>query len=339
MGDNSTAQLEGLVNGAGADDYRLLAKIVTPNGSKVWCGGPGIFNGYTVNPNQLSYDQPLALGDFPYNQTAVASIQKPAGRELDIFNPDSSVSLADTSIRPTAAFYLGNTIYATGTDNNSTLAHGGARATVYNVGPNSSQLFAVSTPNTLVSGVSTLHSNLWGSVLNTRNFLVTNSAVHSGSGIAYTYTVRLYDGTGHLLRTSATATGCVTQISVGGVNDVYVRGTNGADGGIFVASYTSTCSQRWVKSIACVNLAGAGTHGVIVGDNEIDGTGHRHVHLTKYSEAGSQLWILTYATDPNNEDYLYQLQFWGGKIYFTGQAAPAGGNKYIFAARYDQTTA
>jgi hypothetical protein len=195
---------------------------------------------YTYNPNTPSYDSPLALGDGAYYLLLAGNVQTPNGREFIVLEPPvngvdgtpPTTLIADKSLSPSSAFFRSGKIYAVGNDNNPPAPRGGARATVYNIsgtGPANytvSQTFSVATHNTYDSATSTStgYQHLWGVADSSHVYLVTNKTVAHAGSYQRSYTIELFDGSGNGIWTSASAPGLISEISVGGPNDIYVRG-------------------------------------------------------------------------------------------------------------------
>jgi hypothetical protein len=67
-------------------------------------------------------------------------------------------------------------------------------------------------------------------------------------------------------------------------------------------------------------------------DNNVDTTGHKHVHLTEFNKPGTTVTTATYASSDSNDDILFDLKAVNGVIFLTGQLLPAAGNKELFDA-------
>jgi hypothetical protein len=333
-----------------------LSKLVTSMGSKVaFDFSYTSINAvpYVYNTTVQGNDSPLAIGDDPYNLVSACNIQSASGRSLTVLEAarispagtPPSVLTSDTRLNASSAFFLGNKIFAVGNDNDSSLARGGARASVYSIGGTPyasftvSPAFSIATHNTFDAGTSTTtgYQNLWGAADTSHYYLVTNKTVSHSGTYQRSFTIKFVNSTGGVIWTSQPAPGLVAEISVGGTNDIYVRGIHGSGDSQFLASYNQYGNQRWVKNLPVSNIAAALSSGVIMGDSEIDGSGHHHPHITKYSQSGGLLWSQTHlAGMPSDDDYLYHLLWYKGSIFIDGQTVPVVGNKTVFGAQYTQ---
>jgi hypothetical protein len=330
------------------------SKLSTNNGSKIKFNVANSAVGavpYVYNSGIVGSDSPLAIGDYPYNLLVVGNVHSQNVRQLVLLQAQQyqpagaqpATLLSDPTINPGDAFFNGRSIYAVGNDNDPSLPHGGARASVYTLsgtGPenySASFAFSIATQNQSDPATNTLtgYQNLWGVANNSHLYLVTDRTISQGGSFNRTYTVECLNGYGSAIWSSARALGLVTEISVGTANEIYVRGIHGAGGSQFVASYDFNGSLRWVKNMACSAIAAVPAGGVIAGDSETDSTGHHHVHFSRFTQAGLRLYYQTYrAGASTDDDYLAHLHSQNRSIYFDGQNVPQSGSRFAFGARY-----
>ena len=329
-------------------DVRLIGNEETLSEARMQYYGGGRFNPIGgkydfVYGDGATIAVPLGIAPYPYGsyscvRTITAS--KPSTTVLLSAGDgkNSLTKITDTNLAPLTTSFGDNLILVAGSDNLAGQL-GGARATVYSIKSNGSvsSVFSRTLPSVLSNHVLTTHSYLWSGYSKDFNVLIDNKVVHDANQGTYTYSYQLtaLDGLGGTLWTTPYRPGTVFQASTSSNRCVYVLATNVP--GQVLTSFGIGGGIRWARSTKAVRIAGATEQGVVVGDNEIDSSGHHHVHLTKYALTGSTLFTQTYASAPANDDYLYDLQWLHGSIYIMGQAIRAtDGAKGIFGAEYDQ---
>ena len=290
----------------------------------------------------LSNDQALSVAPYPLSNYSCAAITANSARSLHIYKttptgPNPTDALVDTKIAPVTTDYGGSLVLAAGSDN---LAGGVGGASAYLIKPDGSVVpaFTKTAANLVVNHVSTTHTFLWGGFSETCNVLIDNKVIHDATNKTYTYsfTATAYDGSGNALWISSQRPGKVFQVSVGSSRCAYTLATDVP--GQVLTGFGINGGIRFSRSTKAIRLSAALEPVVVVGDNEIDATGHHHVHFTKYSLTGATNYTQTFSSADTNDDYIYDLQWLHGSVYIAGQSIRASdGLKGIFGGQYDQS--